>query len=1131
MWSLAGCHRVLKIICGLAAVCAEATVSCGQTTRDLPAPGVGVYFRAADVAALRIKIQQPPCRPIYERLRQTAQEGLKQWPDDKVRLRVVELASQLPDLTMEFVPKELSPPGGREAGSVLERHAVHFAPAAAFVYLMTGERPFADYAWDVFEQCGRVNRWGWFPWSGAHLPQIHFGIVSRNLVLIADCIWDRLSAAERQHAREVIAEKCVEPYYRLVLHTPGMGLYHLRSRNQGNNALSAALIGSMFVGDAVPDNSLWFRSLLQTFHWTITHDIGWMGQGLESGIGGYWTVSMQNLYTAAAVLNNVKGIDLRGHPGFEQATYYPIIHEVTIPPVGLFSDRIDPAGNPPLMGVIGGKPIELPGGGSTTCGPWFLDYAKRKTATAARYFAQKTMIRPDRLQFANGHQELLADVLAIAWWDDELLRPGSAPTESALFTDRMVNLRSGYSFGDTSLYFNGDLSLTAKKESLGTTSGMSWHFPWHQYQIAETGIETEGELFAPSMFVEEAGSDAQFGFFKARSGFSNVAYYPSAEQRESHRNYDQRERSALYVRHTDDCPEYFVFLDEVRQANPRWHAWTWHLWNPVDHPQNSGRFVPQGTNAVRAERPNADLWIQFLTSDRMAFEQHGIPGQPSVSYQMDHNVQMLRAIAGDYEAVNAKPLTIRLDAWPDFGEVQEDALFLANPPTGKEVVSQVVSGIQGGVRYCWSLQCKEQDYRVYEETAWTIDLELLDAAGNVLAKPTTPRGHPHPLRLGAPASDLKTHDWLKTVQYFDAPPEAAACRAKFHAVSGAHYFELGKLWLKAIEFQPVGRPDRRLQQRFVTLVMPLDRKAQPPQIRTDVDGKSTVTHADGSRDEIAVTAEGRLTLIRRQEHQVPASFTGRPSAGQSALSTNSEASAQQLAAGLRPLTEEFARERDRLIQRGRRNLAAAAKVTASETRDERFSAKHVIDNQTSEYPADGHLDYTQGIVWSSGRTVGYGTGTVSLLSGRDYWPLYVRPTYWLLPEEMLGHVELELSQPAAVDTVRLLNTSNAGLNDFAAHTFRIELYDANRKLLTSKSDAFGKACDRPFQQAFVKPDWFRRYAPPFAGMLEPGLTVPFGDGWKEVTFQDVAEVKFVRVVLTKYWGIGGGLNEIQVYGL
>ena len=32
------------------------------------------------------------------------------------------------------------------------------------------------------------------------MPQIHFGTDSRNLMLIADCVWDTLTPAQRRHA-------------------------------------------------------------------------------------------------------------------------------------------------------------------------------------------------------------------------------------------------------------------------------------------------------------------------------------------------------------------------------------------------------------------------------------------------------------------------------------------------------------------------------------------------------------------------------------------------------------------------------------------------------------------------------------------------------------------------------------------------------------------------------------------------------------------------------------------------------------------------------------------------------------------------------------------------------------------
>jgi len=1097
---------------------------------ELPEPGVGVFLQARDLAALRARVAHAPCQSIYERIRKRADDSLAKWPEDKAKLRIAELAPKLADLQTEFVPKQFLPDGGKEAGAALGRYARDGAPCAAFVHLMTGEAKYAAFAWDVFEQCAKTNRWGWFPWAGSHMPQIHYGILSRNLVLIADCVWGTLSAAQRQHAREVIAEKCVEPYFRIVLHTPGMGLFHLRSRNQGSNALAAAVVGSAFVGDAVPENDAWFRSLLQTWHWAITHDIGWMGQNLESGLPGYWSVSMQNLYTAAAVLRNVRGIDLRAHPGFDQATWYPVIHETTVPPVNHFTKPVDPSDKRP-PGILSGKPIELPHGGSG--GAWWFDYAAQFPQSPAHYFASKEMIRPDRIRAANAHQGALGNILALAWWDDRLLAPPKPPSSLAQFTDRMAGIRSGYGPPHTYLYFNGDLFLSAKNEILATTSGMAWHFPWHQYQIAETGVETEGELFAPSMILKESASDERFAFFRAVAGFSNVAYYPRPGQRESHTHYERRERSVLYARPAAGLRDYFVFVDHVRHKDPtpRWHAWTWHLWNHVANADNYGRFVRHSDRAVRAERPNADLWIQFLEPDGLAFEQHGVPAQPCVSYQMDHHGLMLRALAGGCEtAPKGAPVVIPPSAWEGLGTVEGDSLYLAKPPTKQTVKAKPVGGLVGGLRYRLSLKAKEQGYRVYEATAWEVTLELLDQAGKVVAKPTTRYGHPHPLRLGAPRSDQKTHDWVETVQYFDAPKEAVAARASFHAVGGAHYFELGKLWLSAVEVRPVGVPVRARERRFIALAVPLEKGAAPPSIeRTATGGR--IAHPGGAVDEIAVAADGAVSLTRRAGGRVAARFPEPSARGASdALKTNSEANARRLLAGLEPVLERIAAERDAPLQTRGPNLARRAKVAASGTRDTRFAPERVIDNQTAEYPTDGHLDYSLGIVWTSSRFAGYGAGKESLLNNRDYFPLYVKPTWWLLPENTLGHIELELEKPTAVGMVRLLNTSNAGLNDFAAHTFRVELYDAARKGLAKRDGTFGAVCDRPFRQAFFVPKWFSRYTPTFAGMLEPGVTVPFGDGWREVAFEGVRGAKFVRVVITKYWGIGGGLNEVQVYG-
>src|SRR5581483_11884717 len=140
---------------------------------------------------------------------------------------------------------------------------------------------------------------------------------------------------------------------------------------------------------------------------------------------------------------------------------------------------------------------------------------------------------------------------------------------------------------------------------------------------------------------------------------------------------------------------------------------------------------------------------------------------------------------------------------------------------------------------------------------------------------------------------------------------------------------------------------------------------------------------------------------------------------------------------------------------------------ASGVQDERFPPEKVIDNQTWEYPADGKLDYTQGELLSTPGG-GYGKdGAVPLVGNEtnpmSSWPFYVRPTYWLLPYEKPGWIQLALQDETPVKFVRLLNTSNAGANDYAAMKYHVELLDAAGKTVAEKQGEFGRLFDRPFK--------------------------------------------------------------------
>ena len=108
----------------------------------------------------------------------------------------------------------------------------------------------------------------------------------------------------------------------------------------------------------------WFSSFLQTYHWLLAHDIGWAGQGLEAGMPGYWSVSMQNLVYCCGLFEECyrHGFedDIRE---FGAGHLLPDHARIHCYPHGMFQKPISKAYQG-ISGVISGKPIELPGSAS-----------------------------------------------------------------------------------------------------------------------------------------------------------------------------------------------------------------------------------------------------------------------------------------------------------------------------------------------------------------------------------------------------------------------------------------------------------------------------------------------------------------------------------------------------------------------------------------------------------------------------------------------------------------------------------------------------------------------------------------------------------------------------------------------
>ncbi len=227
----------------------------------------------------------------------------------------------------------------------------------------------------------------------------------------------------------------------------------------------------------------------------------------------------------------------------------------------------------------------------------------------------------------------------------------------------------------------------------------------------------------------------------------------------------------------------------------------------------------------------------------------------------------------------------------------------------------------------------------------------------------------------------------------------------------------------------------------VTLAVPLENDSSLPKVvraRRNGHVEATVTHPDGTSDRIAVNADGALSVERTETppSAEPAARhcddIRRPSTGKDSLATNSAESQTRLKAGMAKVAERLLAERDKYVRQGWKNVALdAAEVKASGTRDDRFAAGNLVDNKTWEVPIDGVVDYTLGTITTAGNG-GYGRGPTPYDRGLSIWELYFRPTYWLLPPGQSGQITIKLKEPTRLKLIRLLNTTNAGLNDFAS---------------------------------------------------------------------------------------------------
>lgn len=200
------------------------SLSLPNVARTLPVPKEGLLIPRNQAEAVRRRVVGLEKDRTLGLIREEARLMVLDWPG--LRPEIEKHVDKLLDMRAENNPSAFVPKEAVAAAQKLDPMLKNSAKLG-FVFFLTGERQYAETAWEILDLAGRVPRWGWFNWDGANMPQIHYGMFTRSAAFAVDFCWEAWSPAQRRRATQILAERRVEPYWRLVSLSPFMALHHL----------------------------------------------------------------------------------------------------------------------------------------------------------------------------------------------------------------------------------------------------------------------------------------------------------------------------------------------------------------------------------------------------------------------------------------------------------------------------------------------------------------------------------------------------------------------------------------------------------------------------------------------------------------------------------------------------------------------------------------------------------------------------------------------------------------------------------------------------------------------------------------------------------------------------------------